>query len=98
MRRGLLIGGAALVAVLALAGITRYHSAAPATPVAYTQAYTQPVSAAAVQPGAPVVYGAQPYGSSEVVPVARRRRVVRRTYVTRGPHVVVRKRKFSHSA
>ncbi len=54
--------------------------------------------------GTPVVQGAQPFGSNEPVPVAHREtatRVARNNYAAApapAPHVVVKKRKFSHSA
>jgi len=79
MQRGLAIGGASLVAVVALIGWTRHESSVSAQPYAntavpaysnpdpaYNSSYAPGSQAAAYpdQSGAPVVYGTSPFGTA----------------------------------
>jgi len=74
MQRGLAIGGASLVAVVALIGWTRHDSSVSAQPYAnttipaYNNSYAPGTQAATYpdQSGAPVVYGTSPFGTSPV--------------------------------
>lgn len=114
LRRGALIGGIALLAVVALVGWTRktnisvnpsyFNEPGVNTPAPQNSLDTTPLPA----PGTAVVVGApaQPLvatQSAQVEPVVQRRRVVRRRYARRTYYaprsrVIVKKRPFSHSA
>lgn len=107
LRRALIVGGFAVLAVVATLGWTRKSEPVAAFPVPASQALA-PMPSDSVTPATPVVYANSPYAppfaapapsAAAQAPAQVERRAARTSAVeSRQPRVVTRKRPFSHSA
>ncbi len=107
MKRALIVGSFAVLAVVATLGWTRKSEPAasyPVMPAAYAPA---PMPSDSVTPATPVVYANSPYAPAFTTPAPRvaapapvepRRTASRSVVESRQPRVVTKKRPFSHSA
>lgn len=109
LKRALIIGSFAALAVVATLGWTRKSEPAAAYPMVPASQALAPLPSDSYTPATPVVYSNSPYAPAFAAPAPQRapesapaqteRRVARSSSVeSRQPRVVTRKRPFGHSA